>query len=71
MKKLWSFGMTWPADKECGLFGFWMDDFQTFVLQIHVLVRPSCWLWGYEGSTEIKLRALGFGPLFTIHWSDS
>lgn len=61
------FGWNTPEDKICGLFGFWIDNYRTWALQVHLLVRRECWSWGFGRDEMLPDQFwIGAGPLFLI-----
>ena len=65
----WGLGLGGPEDKNCGLLTIWADNFQSFELTIHFLIRRECWGFGISFQRDINCWSIALGPLLLITWS--
>lgn len=61
------FGFNTPEDRECGMFGFWLDNYRTWTFQAYFIIKPTCWSWGFGRDEYLPNHWwLGLGPIALI-----
>ena len=55
--------------KHAGFLTVWWSE-PSRIHGIHLLVQPSCWVWGFneEPASIGPFRSFGLGPLFLLTW---